>query len=78
MKGSAWEHSINISGSGNVRAFGLDTKSTYVRISGSGNSEVTVQDYLNVTISGSGSVYYKGNPDIEANISGSGTILNWN
>ncbi len=78
LAGSAWDHHINISGSGHVRAFDLETRNTYVRISGSGDSEVRVEDYLNVTISGSGSVYYKGNPDIEANISGSGTIVNWN
>ena len=78
LYGTAWDHHINISGSGDVRAFGLNTRNTYVRISGSGNSEVDVEEYLNVTISGSGNVLYKGNPDIEANISGSGTIINWN
>lgn len=78
LSGSAHDHNIDISGSGDVRAYGLVTQNTWVRISGSGNSEVTVLDYLNVKISGSGSVYYKGNPDIEANISGSGSIINRN
>jgi hypothetical protein len=78
VRGTAREHSINISGSGNVKAFELATDNTIVRVSGSGNSEVFVQDYLNATISGSGSVFYKGNPEIEANISGSGTIINRN
>ena len=78
LNGSANDHNINISGSGNVRAFGLESRNASVRISGSGNSEVRVSDYLHVTLSGSGNVYYKGNPDIDANISGSGTILNWN
>ena len=78
LSGSAFEHNINISGSGNVKAIGMNTRNTYVRISGSGNSEVAVEDYLHVDISGSGSVYYKGSPDIDADISGSGSIINWN
>jgi hypothetical protein len=78
LDGTTYEHSINISGSGNVKAFGLTTENTIARVSGSGNSEVFVQDYLNATISGSGSIFYKGNPEIEANISGSGTIINRN
>ena len=78
LSGSAHDHNIDISGSGDVRAYGLVTQNTWVRISGSGNSEVTVLEYLNVNVSGSGSVYYKGNPDIQANISGSGTIINRN
>lgn len=78
VDGTAFEHSINISGSGDVKAFGLNTRNTYVKISGSGSSEVLTEDYLNVTISGSGNVYYKGNPDIDGNISGSGTIINRN
>lgn len=78
VSGSAFEQNINISGSGNVRSFGLETKNSYIRISGSGNSEITCLNYMNADISGSGSVFYKGDPDIEANISGSGTIVNRN
>ncbi len=78
LSGSAWEQNINISGSGSVHAFGLGTQNTYVRISGSGSSEVSVENYLEVNISGSGSVYYKGNPEINGDISGSGSIINWN
>jgi hypothetical protein len=78
LTGSAFEHAINISGSGNIRAFPLMTQQTYVKISGSGNSEVTVENYLDVIISGSGHVYYKGNPQIQANISGSGSVIKVN
>lgn len=78
LSGSAYEHSINISGSGGIKSFGLSTKNTYAKISGSGSSEVTVEEYLNANISGSGNVYYKGNPEIDGNISGSGSIINWN
>lgn len=78
VNGSAHEHTINISGSGDVRAFGLNTDNTYVKISGSGSSEVLVQSFLSVIISGSGNVYYLGYPNINSNISGSGSVINRN
>jgi hypothetical protein len=78
VSGSTYEHSINISGSGNIRAFPLTTQRTYVKISGSGNSEVSVEDYLDVNISGSGNVFYKGNPQINTHISGSGNVVKVN
>lgn len=76
--GSANEHRINISGSGSIKAFGLETKNTSVDISGSGNSEVFANDFLDVKISGSGSVFYMGNPQINVNISGSGGVVDSN
>jgi len=78
LEGEASDHRINISGSGSVRAFNLATLETFVRISGSGNTEVLVSDYLDVIISGSGNVYYRGNPQIDINISGSGGVFNSN
>ncbi len=76
LQGSANEHHINISGSGKISGFGMLTQSTWVKVSGSGNSEVWVEDYLDVTISGSGNVYYKGDPQVSTHISGSGNIIN--
>lgn len=78
LNGSAYEHQIHMSGSGNVKAFGLPTYNTFVDISGSGNSEVNVENLLDVHISGSGNVYYIGNPTINSSISGSGGIYNSN
>ncbi len=78
LSGSATEQQIDISGSGNVHAFNLVTQETYVKISGSGSSEVYVEEILDVKISGSGNVYYKGNPQINVNISGSGAVINSN
>jgi len=78
LSGSATEQSIDISGSGNVHGFNLITQKTYVKISGSGSSEVYAEDLLDVKISGSGNVYYKGNPQIDVNISGSGAVINSN
>jgi len=78
LSGSATEQLINISGSGNVHAFNLVTNETFIKISGSGCSEVYVEEILDVKISGSGDVYYKGNPQINVNISGSGAVINSN
>jgi hypothetical protein len=78
LYGSAESQHINISGSGNVSAFGMEVYESFVKISGSGSSQVNVEHYLDVTISGSGSVYYKGNPEMNVNISGSGAVVNSN
>ena len=78
LYGSAQEHNINISGSGKISAFDLITQTTSIKISGSGNCEITAEDYLDVTISGSGNVYYKGNPQISTHISGSGNLFKVN
>ena len=78
LGGSAYEHRIDVSGSGDIRAYNLETTNTFVRVSGSGNSQVWANDLLDVNITGSGSIYYLGNPQINVNISGSGGIFNAN
>lgn len=66
---------FDISGSGKIHAYELLLHDCYARISGSGNMQVNVEEYLNVDISGSGNVYYMGSPVIESHISGSGDII---
>lgn len=73
--GTADKGEFDISGSGSISAYEMVLQECYATISGSGNMQVTVEDYLNVKISGSGSVYYMGTPVIESNISGSGNII---
>jgi hypothetical protein len=73
--GTADKGDFDISGSGSISAYELALQECYATISGSGNMQVTVEDYLNVKISGSGDVYYMGSPVIETNISGSGNII---
>ncbi|MDX5320096.1 MAG: DUF2807 domain-containing protein [Bacteroidota bacterium] len=74
MSGEASNLEAEISGSGRLNLFGLDAKRAYVKISGSGSSEVSASDYLEAEISGSGSVIYDGNPIVHSRISGSGTV----
>ena len=77
LKGDAYRHDLDISGSGELRAFELYTKKTNVRISGSGKSDVRVSEALKANISGSGTVRYKGNPSVSTSISGSGKVQKW-
>jgi hypothetical protein len=75
LLGMAEVHEINITGSGNVKAFSLSTQNTSVQISGSGNAEVHAAANLTVSISGSGNVYYQGSPVVDSNITGSGKVM---
>ena len=74
FSGTVDHHEVKITGSGNVNSFELETQTTNVRITASGDAEVDVAQTLDVTISGSGSVVYEGNPQVTANITGSGEV----
>ncbi len=78
IEGKAYEHNIEISGSGAVLSFPFYTERANVSVSGSGNAEIRVFDRLAVNISGSGTVRYKGHPSINSTISGSGKLINAN
>lgn len=80
LAGAADSHVIDISGSGKVKAFEFITTDSNIKVSGSGKSEVYVDDgVLTVKISGSGKVYYKGVPSsTNVNISGSGSLVDAN
>lgn len=75
LVGEAGAQDISLSGSGNVKSFGMRSESAGVALSGSGNVEVNAANELAVTISGSGNVYYQGNPTINSTISGSGKVI---
>jgi hypothetical protein len=66
---------LNISGSGQIKAFSLNQRRCYANISGSGNMYVRVSDLLDAVISGSGNIYYRGNPNVIQRISGSGRVI---
>ena len=78
LEGDSERTIIKISGSGDYRAFDLNTEKAYIDISGSGDAEVRVADFLEIDISGSGDVYYKGNPELDIDISGSGRVVDSN
>lgn len=74
LKGSTNSLDISIAGSGDLNADGLQAQTATVSISGSGNSEVNVQQDLDVRVAGSGDVYYRGRPSVRSKVSGSGNV----
>ncbi len=78
LEGSADVLDCRLSGSGELKAFDLLVNRADLIISGSGDMEVNVQEFLDVRISGSGDVFYKGNPEIDQRVSGSGNVVDAN
>jgi hypothetical protein len=73
--GTATATDIRIAGSGNVNAKMLQTMTSDVLISGSGQSTINASDQLSVSISGSGNVRYMGEPQkLSTSITGSGSV----
>jgi len=70
--------SVRNSGSGKYKGFEAETVNCTLFSNGSGYCEVTVSEYLDVTINGSGNVYYKGRPAIDVNDNGSGKLISRN
>ena len=66
---------IYISGAGNMDAFDMPVNDCSIRISGTGNCQVHVIDYLEVIISGVGNIWYRGNPTVDTDVSGVGNII---
>jgi hypothetical protein len=74
LSGSSDQLTARISGSGEIDAGNLKTRTTEVRVSGAGNAGVWATDALNVRVSGAGNVKYKGEPKIEKKVSGAGNV----
>ena len=75
LTGDASHSDIHISGSGHFNGKGFSTYNADIRVSGSGNIHIGVEDYLKAHISGSGKVYYRGTPKIDFSGSGSGRLI---
>jgi hypothetical protein len=78
LEGQAHILDHQVQGWCDLQAYNLISDKVYVDISGSGKTEVTALDLLDVIISGSGDVFYKGDPQIISNISGTGRIIRSN
>ena len=74
ITGTGKDSSVKISGSGDFKGIEFKTNNVSAQISGSGNMNIWVLDYLRANISGSGSVRYRGNPRIDYSGSGSGRL----
>jgi len=78
LSGTATESSIEIDGKGKIHYFNLESKSTTINISGSGNCDITATELLDVKISGSGDLCFKGSPIVTSKITGSGEVNDCN
>ncbi|MFH2144032.1 MAG: head GIN domain-containing protein [Bacteroidota bacterium] len=76
--GTAARHHCIHSGTGNMSGFDLITDTTSIILSGTGNSQVYVSDYLSINLTGTGSVYYKGRPSMNIVVTGIGNIIDAN
>ena len=75
LRGSAKALQHTISGSGDLNAFNLETESAEIKITGSGNCELSASNRLHVIISGSGTVFYRGDPrTVSQEVTGSGKV----
>lgn len=74
LEGSADSLDVSISGSGDFKSPRFSAKSARIKSAGSGSAELSVSEYLKVTLSGSGSVRYSGRPKTDVSISGSGRM----
>ena len=75
LRGSAKAFQHTISGSGDLNAFNLETERSEIKITGSGNCELSASNRLDVLISGSGTVFYRGDPrTVSQEVSGSGKV----
>jgi hypothetical protein len=78
LKGSTKSFDVAVAGSGDISAFHLKSDTAEVKVSGSGDVELTVQNELKARVSGSGDVSYKGNPKIQdIKVSGSGDVSSY-
>lgn len=74
LGGETGAMAISIAGSGDVDAGDLEASDCKVKIAGSGDASVHVNDNLEVGIAGSGDVVYRGNPRVKSKIAGSGDV----
>ncbi|WP_420581083.1 head GIN domain-containing protein [Reichenbachiella sp.] len=75
LSGKAKFQEIDISSSGKLSAYDMDSEEVDVSVSSSGKAEVTVHALIEGRASSSGRVYYRGNPDkVYVDTSSSGKI----
>ena len=75
LKGYATMNDINVSGSGTVNAFTCELEKAKVKVSGSGNCEISATNNLDALVLGSGAIKHKGNTkEVTKKIYGSGSV----
>jgi hypothetical protein len=75
VQGKCGTLEVELAGSGNVRAEGLEAGSVTVKLIGSGDVHVHAVRTLDVKLIGSGDVHYSGSPEITQSVLGSGDVV---
>lgn len=68
----------DVTGSGDIYGFNLESEDANVSILGSGTVSLTVKQNLKANIHGSGEILYRGHPEIQTTIEGSGKVVDSN
>ena len=71
LSGQVDEQILAVSGALQVRNFHLQSKRTFIDVSGSSDMEINCSETLDIDVSGSSTVYYKGHPHINRTVDGS-------
>ncbi|GHM99043.1 hypothetical protein WSM22_05330 [Cytophagales bacterium WSM2-2] len=75
LKGYATSNDIVLSGSGNLNAFTCELETAKVKVSGSGNCELSATSNLDALVLGSGTIKHKGNTkEVTKKVYGSGSV----
>lgn len=75
IKGKTGFASMNVQGSGEIRALDLKVETMDAVITGSGVIRCEVEKELKAVITGSGRIYYNGKPELKTRMVGSGQII---
>lgn len=73
--GRATNATLTLRGSGNFNGGMLETDTTKVELSGSGNAQIQCNGKLNIAISGTGNLTYLGSPQVVKEVSGAGKVF---
>lgn len=76
--GEVHRHIMNVSGIYTMNSYPLVTDHTFINLTGTGDSFISVNETLTVIIEGQGKIFYQGNPTIESEILGDGEIIDTN
>ncbi len=74
LTGKTESHEVEITGTGKVNAYNLESKMAKVKAKGVGECVVFASQELFVEMSGVGRVRYRGNPEVHRNQTGLGSI----
>ena len=75
LKGYATMNDITISGSGSLNSFACELEKAKVKVSGSGNCEISATNNLDALVLGTGTIKHKGNTkEVTKKVYGSGSV----